>query len=285
MNDRFLIPSVDVELLFNSISQKSCSVSPSPNSNVIIPSTLTHVIISRKSLKHVFHMEETKRKTDCIKHKALGGYHLLSDELRDRSKVYRFSVESIAPYVCEGFIVNTTEHLPVYKTFFFGLTDPETIQCFQEALQNIETVEEKGSEWLIKGKSTTYPILITSIVKKSNLELVTFYPTSDRSKDSIKSFEQRPQSIYRQYYFNPCYVAPAVPDNSDAFSLYNYFGHDGIDVQLRVVHMDAKSIIAYLLLGIHLGNATNPLHGVWFTSSIRGEYSSEPFITSFFTSP
>ncbi len=246
-----LIPSVDIEQLYASIPQKSCSVSPSPNSNVTIPISLTHVVISKKSLKHVFHMEEVKKKTNSIKHKALGGYHLLNDELTDRSKVYRFSVERIAPYVCEGFVVNTTEHLPMYKTFFCGLTELEMIQCFQEALQNIETIEDQGSVWSIEGKSTTYPIHITSVVKKSNSELKTFYPKPDRNKDSIKSFQQRTQSIFRRYFFNPCYVVPSAPDNFDISSLHQYFGSGGIDVQLNVVHLDVKSIESYLQFGMN----------------------------------
>ncbi len=251
-----LIPSVDIEQLYASIPQKSCSVSPSPNSNVTIPISLTHAVISKKSLKHVFHMEEVKRKTNSIKHKALGGYHLLNDELTDSSKVYRFSMESIAPYVCEGFVINTTEHLPVYKTFFCGLTELEMIQCFQEALQNIETIEDQGAVWSIEGKSTTISIHITSVIKKSNSELTTFYPTSNRDKASMKSFQQRTQSIYRRYYFNPCYPVPSAPDNSDVSSLHQYFGSDGIDVQLKVVHLDAKSIESYLHFGVYsyLGN-------------------------------
>eukprot|EP01040_Poterioochromonas_malhamensis_P014090 gene14090-15575_t len=243
------IHAVDIESLYTSIHQKSCLVSPSPDSKVVIPTALAHVVISKKALKHVFYMEEIKRKTNSVKHKALGGYHLISEEVNDRGKVLRSSLETIAPKVYEGFILNTTEHLPVYKTFFWGITDRETIQCFRESLQNIEKVEDQGTVWLLEGKSTTYPIQITSIVTKHTLELKTFFPTSDRSKDSIKAFEKGPR-IYIKYYFNPCYSVPAA-DNSDVISLYNYFGSDGIDAQLKFVHLDAKSIDGYLFFGVH----------------------------------
>lgn len=197
----------DIQLLFSSISQKSCSVSPSPNSNVIIPTSLTEVIITEKSLKHVFHMEEAKRKTDSIEHKVLGGYHLLSDEHYDENKVYQYGMESIAPNVCEGYIVKTTEHLPVYKTFFQRMDRFEMIQCLRDALENIETVEDQNAAvWLIKGISKIYPLQITLVVRK-NLELVTFYPTSFRSKESIKSFQQGVQSIFNS---KVCFVTIEV---------------------------------------------------------------------------
>jgi len=244
------IPAVNIESLYTSIHQKSCLVSPSPDSKVVIPTSLTHVVITKKALKHVFHMEEIKRKTDSIKHKALGGYHLISEEVNDRGKVLRSSLETIAPKVYEGFILNTTEHLPVYKTFFWGITDRQTIQCFQESLQNIEKIEDQGTVWLLEGKSTTYPIQITAIVTKLTLELKTFFPTSDRSKDSIKSFEKGPRWVYIKYYLNPCYTVPVV-DNSDVISLYNYFGSDRIDAQLKFVHLDAKSIDGYLFFGVY----------------------------------
>ncbi len=250
MNNLPLVnPSVDIESLYTSIQQLSFPVSTSSDSNVLIPSVLSHVVISKKSLKHVFHMEEIKRKANSVKYKALGGYHLIGEEVNDRSKVYRFRVKSIAPYVCEGFIVNTTEHLPVYKTFFFGLTDPETIQCFQESLQHIEKIEDQGTVWLLEGKSTTYPIQITSIVKKKDLVLKTFFPTSYRDTDSINSFVQKSQSIYRKYFFNPCYTLPCS-DTSDILSLHNYFGSKGIDVRLKVVHLDARSIDSIRILGL-----------------------------------
>jgi len=210
---------------------------------------LKNLVLSRLLRIQVFHMEEAKRKTDSIEHKVLGGYHLLSDEHYDENKVYQYGMESIAPNVCEGYIVKTTEHLPVYKTFSDRF---EMIQCLRDALENIETVEDQNAAvWLIKGISKIYPLQITLVVRK-NLELVTFYPTSFRSKESIKSFQQGVQSIFRRYFFNPCYVVPSVSDNnSDASTLHHYFGSNGIDVRLKFVHLDAKSIDNYLIFGVY----------------------------------
>jgi hypothetical protein len=253
MNYLFLPPSIDIETVYNSLSQKSCKISTS--TSVIVPPLLTSVTITRRSLEHVFQMEETTRKSNLIKHKALAGYHLLNEDLHDKSKVYRFCVEQFDINACEGFIVNSTEHLPIYKTFFWKLNELETLQCWQESLESITKIEDSGTSWLIEGVSAAPPVRITSIVSKAKSELTTFFPTSDRTQDSRKRYEQQARNVYIRYFFNPCYppVSPTV-DSSDASYLHTYFGTDGLDVQLKFVHLDARSVDSYLYFGVYRDN-------------------------------
>jgi hypothetical protein len=252
MSYLFLPPSIDIETVYHSLSQKSCKVSIS--NSVIIPPLLTSVTITRRSLEHVFQMEETTKKSNLIKHKALAGYHLLNEDLQDKSKVYRFCVEQFDINACEGFIVNSTEHLPVYKTFFWGLNELETLQCWRESLESITKIEDSGTSWRIEGVSAAPPVRITSIVKKAKLELTTFFPTSNRSQDSRNSYEQQAKSLYFRYFFNPCYPRASTVDTSDASYLHTYFGIDGLNVQLKFVHLDARSIDSYMYFGVYMNN-------------------------------
>jgi hypothetical protein len=239
-----LPPPVDITPLYQSLPQKSFKVSAS--TNVTIPSSLTSVTITETTLDHVLHMGSTTGKYENIKHKALGGFHVLTDDIHNRNKVCRFCVEAVGPHVFQGFILQTNEHLPVYKTFFSELTPEETIQCFQESLLNISRVEDQGKVWLIEGTSLTPAIRITSIVTKDKLELKTFYPTSHLSKTEIKEYEQE-KNIYVRYYFNPCPgLDKTVADQMDSSALQSYFGTDGLNVQLKFVHLDTRSIDSYM---------------------------------------
>jgi hypothetical protein len=189
---------------------------------------------------------EQKRK---INHKAVSGYHVLNEDFNDTKKVFRVSLKSIAPYVSEGYLVNTTEHLPGYKTFFVGLSAQESMRCFQESLLNISSIEEQeGKKWKLEGTSLTPPIAITCIVRMDNLELVTFFPTSDKSSSAQMEFIQKERSVYVRYYFNPCYPVLPAPDCTDSNTLQARFGIDGMDVQLQFVHVDVRSVDLVCLL-------------------------------------
>jgi hypothetical protein len=262
MNNIFNLPTpVEIQPLYQALTQKSFKVSAS---NITIPCLLTAVTITQSSLDHVFNMSTTKGKYEKIKHKALGGYHLLNDDIHNLNKVYSFCVEAIAPHVCQGFIVNTTEHLPVFKTFFSGLTPEETIRCFQESLQNISRVEDQDKVWLIEGTSLTPAIRITSIVTKDKLELKTFFPTSSMSKAEIKEYEQERKNIHVRYFFNPCpALDKTVADSLDSSALQSHFGTDGLDVQLKFVHLDIRSIDSYVLsLNLNYNLQANMSYGL-----------------------
>jgi hypothetical protein len=247
-------PPVDIDPLYHSLPQKTFKLC---TTNAAIPVSLTHVVVTKNSLEHVFNMGETKGKYEKIKHKALSGYHLLNEILHDNKKVYRFCLESIAPFVLDGYIVNSIEHLPTYKTFFTGLCYEEAIRCLEDSLLNISSIEDQDKKWKIEGTSLSPLIHITSIVSKDKLELVTFYPTSTKSKDAKIEFDHREKSLFVRYFCNPCYLVLSAPDDTDSDFLHNLFGIDGMEVQLKFVHMDARSIDSYVFFGLLFNNISN----------------------------
>jgi hypothetical protein len=225
----------DWETIWENFPLKNIPVESQQN---IIPVELTHVELTKDSLKHLVHVEIIQRKYRKIKHQTAAGFHVIN---RDSVNMYPYSFHNLGSHTGEGMIAQIAGHLPKFKTFFVGLSIEEVLQRLVESLLNILKVEDNDKNWIINGESVDN-IKITVIVQKATLIVRTFYPTSPRSRADMKNYEREEKDFYVRLFHNPCYQPPYAgfdPSQNDAEYLAQYFG-EGVAADMQYIHVDSN---------------------------------------------
>ena len=84
-------------------------------------------------------------------------------------------------------------------------------------------------------------ISITTIVEKESLNILTFFPTSNKIKPNHdKTIIDRSNSRVR-FYLNPCYRSSPW-GQSTTVDLLNYFHKDNIQVDMQYIYLDRSTM-------------------------------------------
>ena len=131
-----------------------------------------------------------------------GFHHDEQEQLEKQEKIYYSAGQGHAGFR-ERFIACSRQQFPVYKTTFSSSLSREAVILMMiEALKNIKSIEDQDHVFKIEGL-TKKNMSITTVIKKKDNTVATFYPTSPKTKAEIDEKTNELKAKFTKFFFNP----------------------------------------------------------------------------------